>query len=384
MITLPEPNFINRDAQAITNELIAKYEAMSGKVLYPAQVERLLIDLIAYAKATTHIGIQEAAKQNLVHFANAPILDYLGELIRVWRLPAAPASTILRFTIPAALPFSWTIPANTVVESADGKVRFITENSAVLVIGSLFVDVSATCDTAGAAGNGFQPAQISVLASDVGDIAIAVVNTTVSAGGIDAESDERYRARLLTGPESFSVAGPRGAYRFHAMSVHQSIIDVGVIGPQLTWAGDVIVSSNNVPLGAVYVYPLVSGGVPDADILARVEAALSAEDVRPLCDLPKVLSPTAVDYVIHAVLTLYAWADAATTLAAARAAADAFVTDRAAGLGRDVVPSQVVSILSVAGVYQVALSGLALLTLDDSQWARCTNINLTVAGVVNG
>lgn len=384
MITLPEPNFINRDAQAITNELVAKYEAMSGKVLYPAQVERLLIDLIAYAKTTTHIGIQEAAKQNLVHFANAPALDYLGELIRVWRLPAASASTTLRFTIPAALAFSWTIPANTVVESSDGKVRFITDKPAVLAIGSLFVDVSATCDTAGAAGNGFQPAQISVLASDVGDIAITVANITVSAGGLDAESDDRYRARLLTGPESFSVAGPRNAYRFHAMSAHQSIIDVGVIGPQLTWVGDVIVSSNNVPPGAVYVYPLVAGGVPDADILARVEVVLNAEDVRPLCDLPKVLAPTAVDYVIHAALTLYTTADATATLAAARAAVDAFVADRAAGLGRDVVPSQIVSLLSVAGVYQVALSDLALLSLDESQWARCTNITLTIEGVTYG
>lgn len=384
MITLPEPSFINRDAQAITNELVAKYEAISGKVLYPAQVERLLIDLIAYAKTMTHVGVQEAAKQNLVHFATGSSLDYLGELIRVWRLPAASAKTILRFTIPAALAFSWTIPANTVVESTDGKVRFLTDAPAVLASGTLYVDVFATSDTAGAAANGFQPGQISALASDVGDIVMTVVNTTASAGGLDAESDDRYRARLMTGPESFSVAGPRNAYRFHAMSAHQSIIDVGVIGPQLTWVGDLIVSTNNVPTGAVYIYPLVAGGVPDADILARVEAALNAEDVRPLCDLPKVLAPTAVDYVIHAALTLYATADAAAVLVAARAAIDVFVADRAAGLGRDVVPSQVISVLSVAGVYQVALSDLALLTLDESQWARCTNITLTIAGVTYG
>jgi phage-related baseplate assembly protein len=373
--TLPEPDFIERDPEAITAELVAKYESMTGKTLYPAQVERLMINLIAYAKTMTHIGIQEAGKQNLVRFARPPMLDYLGELTNVLRLSSASAKTVLRFSIVASLAVDVTIPAGTVVDSSDGKVSFVTDAAVTLVAGLLFVEVAATCDTAGIAGNGWQAGQINVLVSDVGDVAVSVANTTVSAGGIDDESDERYRSRLMEGPESFSVAGPRGAYRFHAMSAHQSIIDVGVIGPTLT---------NLVPPGEVWVYPLVSGGAPDADILSRVEAMLSMEDVRPLCDGVQVLVPTAADYVIHASLTLYSSADANLTLEAASAAAQAFADDRAAGLGRDVVPSQVIKALSVAGVYDVALTGLNLLTLDDGQWARCTNINITVAEVVYG
>ncbi|EFD1750443.1 baseplate protein, partial [Escherichia coli] len=47
-MALTEPDFIERDADKITAEMIAKYEADTGKTLYPAQAERLLIDLWAY------------------------------------------------------------------------------------------------------------------------------------------------------------------------------------------------------------------------------------------------------------------------------------------------------------------------------------------------
>ena len=49
MITkLPEPNFIERDADKITQEWIALYEEKTGKTLQPAQLERLLIDVGVY------------------------------------------------------------------------------------------------------------------------------------------------------------------------------------------------------------------------------------------------------------------------------------------------------------------------------------------------
>lgn len=39
-MALTEPDFIERDADKITAEMIAKYEADTGKTLYPAQAER--------------------------------------------------------------------------------------------------------------------------------------------------------------------------------------------------------------------------------------------------------------------------------------------------------------------------------------------------------
>lgn len=77
-MAIAEPNFIDRDPAQITSEMIAQYEDASGKKLYPAQAERLLIDLFAYRENLVRIAIQEAAKQNLVAYSRAPMLDYLG------------------------------------------------------------------------------------------------------------------------------------------------------------------------------------------------------------------------------------------------------------------------------------------------------------------
>ena len=43
-MSLPEPSFIDRDPEVITAEIIGQYEQLTGKTLYPAQVERLLIE----------------------------------------------------------------------------------------------------------------------------------------------------------------------------------------------------------------------------------------------------------------------------------------------------------------------------------------------------
>lgn len=85
-MSLPEPSFIDRDPVAIATELKTAWEATTGKTLYPGQVESLLIDLIAYRETLVRIAVQEAAKQNLVAYASAPMLDYLGELVGVYRI----------------------------------------------------------------------------------------------------------------------------------------------------------------------------------------------------------------------------------------------------------------------------------------------------------
>jgi len=83
---LAEPNFIDRDADVITAELIDKYEELSGKPLYPAQADRLMLDVIAYREMLIRSSINEAAKQNLIAFAKGVMLDYLGDFFGVVRL----------------------------------------------------------------------------------------------------------------------------------------------------------------------------------------------------------------------------------------------------------------------------------------------------------
>jgi phage-related baseplate assembly protein len=383
-ISLTEPNFIARDPEALSAEIIADYERLTGKTLYPAQVDRVLIDVIAYRETLVRIGIQEAAKQNLVAFARAPMIDYLGELVGVTRLAAQSAKTVARFTLDAPLFTGLFIPAGTRLESNDGGITFATDADALIAAGALSVDVALTCETAGVVGNGWQPGQINILIDDFGDVDIAAANITASAHGYEEEDTERLRARIKLAPEAFSTAGSRLSYVFHAKSAHQSIVDVGVIGPDMTLRDGEWISMNGVPPGCVRVYPLLDTGLPDDALLALVQAALDDERKRPLTDTVQVLAPVPVDYAIDAHLTLYAKTDAESTLAAAEAKARQYRVNRAAGLGRDIVPTQVSSALHVPGVYDVALPGLALRVLAQNEWARCTGVSVAVVGLAHG
>ncbi|WP_420064078.1 baseplate assembly protein [Pectobacterium colocasium] len=367
MAVTTEPVFIERDAAKITAELIAKYEADSGKTLYPAQAERLLIDLMAYREMLVRSAIQDAAKQNLVRYARAPMLDYLGELVGTYRLAALAGQTTLQFSVESALLTDTLIPAGTRVSASD-SVLFATDSDVIMKAGTLSATVAATCTQAGLVGNNWQPAQISTLVDEIDDIDFTVRNLTASVGGSDEETDDRLRERIQLAPESFSTAGSKLAYRYHALSAHPDIVDVAVVRAEP---------------GTVHLYPLLSTGLPDDSVLAQVISVCSDEKVRPLTDTVAAKSPVPVEYSLHARLTLKRDVQALPVKQAAQQAALAWTERRRATLGQDIVPSQINAALLLDGVYSVELLSPALLVLDDWQLAICTDIAITIAGAAD-
>lgn len=367
MSTLPQ--FVPDDSQAITQELIAAYEAMTGKTLYPGQIERLLIDLIAYRETLVRTAINDTGRQNLVAFSRAPMLDYLGELVGVTRLPAQSARTTVRLTFVDPLASALPIPSGFRVETANG-IQFQTTAEVIAAAGSAAIDLFVLAVEPGIAGNGYLAGQVNALVDELGVDVASVANLSVTSAGADEESDDRLRESIKQAPESFSVAGSRLAYRFHAMRAHQSIVDVAVLSPTP---------------GVIRLYPLTSTGLPSTDILDAVAAICSHEKVRPLSDTVEVLAPVEAAYTLTALLTVYRGYDAATVLANAQAQATAFAADRAGGLGRDVVPSQIVKALSVTGVYDTDLQTPATkLEVGEEGWAHCTAIDVQLAGSSDG
>lgn len=370
MQQLPEPSFIDRDPNQVTAGLIALYEATTGKTLQPAQPEMLLINLIAYRETLVRIAVQEAAKQNLLQYAIFPMLDYLGELVGCDRLPEQPAKTTLRFTLVAAQTFDLVVAAGTRVESKDGKQTFATDMALTIPAGQTTGDVVATDEVAGIAGNGYLAGEVNNLLDSVAYVQGAS-NTTTTAAGADAESDNNYRERIKTAPESYSVAGSKGAYKYWAKSAHQDIVDVAIISP----SG-----------GVVNIYPLTTAGTPSQAILDAVDTICSAETVRPLGDLVTVLAPTRKTFTIAADITLYASADQATVLSTVNAALAVYTADLRSTLGRDVVTSRIVALINgVGGVYKTVLTNpVADVVNELNEWSDCTAITVNVVGVVEG
>lgn len=373
MRELPKPEFVKIDPAAVEADLIARYEAKSGKTLYPAQVERLFIDLIAYTRSRTDMAIQNAGEQLLVRFAGKVILDYLGELVATPRLLAQPARCQIRFSLPAVSTQPVYISAGTRVSTQDGKLTFTTDREVSIAAGQLQVEVAATCLTPGTQGNDWALGQINVI-SNAPVAGLVASNITVTSDGAEDEEDDRYRERIILAPEAFSNAGSRGAYRYHALAVHQSIIDVAVHGPD---EGQLD--------GHVALYPLTSTGLPSADLLEQVKARVSGEKVRPLCDTVHALMPVEIPFTIKAQLTFYDTAEQSVALAAAQVAAEAYAADRRSKLGLDLVREQLTAALQVAGVYRADLElPAAMQELQGNEWANCTDIQLIPAGVAFG
>src|SRR6202795_2026238 len=140
ILALPPPIFVNDadglDPNLILADMVAAFQTAAGRTLQPAQVERLLINLYAYRESLMRNAIQYAGQQNLLAFAAFPMLDYLGQLLSVTRLPAQGASAILQFTLANALSISYTITAKTPVGTSDGQFVFSTTADLTIPAGS--------------------------------------------------------------------------------------------------------------------------------------------------------------------------------------------------------------------------------------------------------
>jgi len=368
-MALPEPSFIERDPATVTAENIALYESLSGKTLQPAQPEMLLVNQISYRELLLRIGIQEAAKQCLVDYAIYPMIDYLGALVGVERLPAQYAVTTLQFTLSATLAVDLLIPSSSLVATTDGLHTFATASDLTIVAGSLTGTVMATAETAGTSVNNYAIGTITDLLSPLPYID-SVSNVTTTSGGVDEETDDHLRERIKLAPESFSTAGARNAYIYWAKTAHQDIIDVAVTTDSE---------------GYITIYPLASTGTPSAEMLTAVQASCSAEDVRPLSDAITTMAPTSKTTEINVGLVIYDSADTAAVKTAAEAALTEYAAWLRSKLGRDVIRERITAVAGVDGVYRpTVITPVADIINEIYEWCDCTAITVTITGTVAG
>ena len=239
----PNIQFVDTDTETLVNGLIMSYERFTGRTLYPADPARLVIYWIADIILQEREIINNSAKQNVLRYAEGDYLDSLAEIFKdAERLQATPAKTVLRFYISAAQPSAQTIPKGTRV-TIGGEITFETTESATIKPGELHADAAAVCITTeinpetgkeatiGAKANGFAPGQISQIV-DVFPFYQKVENITTTDGGADRESDTAFYERLRDSMETFSTAGPFGAYVYWTKTASARIVDVKPTSPE--------------------------------------------------------------------------------------------------------------------------------------------------------
>ncbi len=365
---LPQITFAERSAAVTEEALIAKYEEKTKKTLYPGDPVRLLLEAVAFMFAQVRNEIDYTGKQNLLAYAVGDNEDHLGVLVGTDRLQAAAATVTLRFTLSAAQGGAVIIPAGTRA-TPGGNLLFATTATATIPAGQTYVD--AACTETGAKGNDYSPGQINKIVDPIQWVA-SVTNTTKSEGGADIEKNDAYRERIRLAPESFSTAGPGGAYEYHAKKASALIVDVSVISPDP---------------GEVEIRPLLSGGeIPGQEILDAVTATCNDKSVRPLTDLVSVLAPTVVSYDVDA--TYWIDSDNSTVAATIQAAVEQAVADwvlwQKSKLGRDINPSELNRRMVNAGAKRVLITSPVYTSLLKSQVAVVDTVAAAFGGFEDG
>ncbi|MCS4503909.1 baseplate J/gp47 family protein [Arhodomonas aquaeolei] len=179
------------------------------------------------------------------------------------------------------------------------------------------------------------------------------------------ESDEDYLRRMLLAPDGWSTAGPRDGYVYHALSADPDVKDATAITLAPTEVTITVLSRNG-------------DGSASQALLDAVEAATSAEAVRPQTDLVHVQSATIKPYEIVAELTVDPGPDPEVVRAQAEARALAFV-EQHHRLGVGVVRDAALATLYVEGVRRVSLALAADIECDDTEAAWCSNVEVTLA-----
>ena len=334
-------DFSELTPSGIEEMVITAYEEASGQTVYPGDPVRLFLQSNAYIISLLAAFINETGNQQYLAHARGPHQDLIGALVDTARLPASPSRTVLRFSTAETLGWPVLIPQGTRANAGDGDtgLTFATDETATIPAGERSVDVDA------------------------------VRNTETTRLGADVEDDASYRARIRLAPERFSVAGPSGSYRYHALSAHQGIADVAVYAP--------------VP-GTVDVRPVMDGGeLPPENVLELVRERLSADGVRPLTDTVVVAAPEPVEYAVSGGWWLHRDNGplAASVTKKVEAALEEYRIWQRSAPGRDINPTRLISLLERAGAKRVELESPRYQKLEQRQIARETSLDLQFMGI---
>jgi phage-related baseplate assembly protein len=371
LIDLPPVEYVSEDVTQTLNNLVAVYQGLTERTLYPADPVRLFLQSIAVIIVQQRTLINLTGRANLLRYAPTAVLDHMGAFTETPRLQATPATTTVRFTLSAPQLSAVSIPAGTRVSTqGDPKRYFATAQYAEITAGNLTVDASANCTELGAAGNGYLAGQINQIVDPIAFVASAA-NLTTSAGGSDVEGDDAYRERIHTAPEAFSVAGPSGAYEHLAKTAAPDIIDVSVTSPAAC---------------EVLVVPLLKDGViPGTEVLQAVEDILNDRTKRPLTDQVTVAAPTSMSYNV----TLTYWIkaedgpDATAIQAAVTAAVSDFILWQKSKMGRSINPSELIRRVMVAGAYRVNVLSPTFTAIGPTEIAVAGTVSATYGGLVD-
>jgi phage-related baseplate assembly protein len=392
LLNMPDVNFVDTNVETMLSEMVSTYEqayyAQTGvsKTLAAGDPIRILLYCQALREYARLQSIDNSAKQNLLKYAEDVYLINKGADVDVVPPKATAATVTQRFNLSAAQSQVVTITAGIRVGTPSG-VFFEVLSDVDIAAGQTRIDLTVQCTETGTVGNNFIPGQINVLVDPVPYIA-STTNIDTSQGGNDGfiigdfTSNENLREEIFLKPESFSVAGPSGAYKYFARYYNPLILDVAVTSPS-----DGVVDIRFIM--GVYEYDssgnlvLTDVQLPQQSMIDGLLAHISADKKRPLTDHVTGGAPSKVTYNIG--VTYYIRTgdseNAANIQTAVNKAVTVYKLWQKSKIGRDIDPGELDSCIRFAGAKRSVITSPVFTTVDDVSLAWDGTVSVTYGGL---
>ena len=367
-------DIITTDAKTIYNNTIGSLESELNEPLYPGDERRLFAEAQNAFLTTYQNTANEKFKQRFMQLSSGVILDAHGESEGCIRLQEQKAKALQRFSIASTQNMNVVIPAGTKV-TADGEKYFQTVEVAVIQAGKLSVDTIVEAVEGGSSYNGYAVGLINLLVDQVPYIA-KVENLEITSGGDNGEpypeldggaGDERYKERIKLYQSTKSTAGAESTYEYYAKSADASIEDVKVTSPNPCEINILILCKD--------------GKLPDDELLAKVEAAVTAKEVRPLGDRVTVSGVEPVTYDIELVYYMPVAEENAVVehVEADGGAIDKYIAWQSEKIGRAINPDRLrgeilKSVVNPIGAERVEIVSPTYQTITSTQIAQWSGV----------
>jgi uncharacterized phage protein gp47/JayE len=284
-----------------------------------------------------------------------PVRDAIAfhQLFGIELRDPTPATATLLFTSNAPPGLGATIPAGTLVSTSDGETVFATDVLLNIPTGVTTGTVTATAVEAGALA--LAPNTLTVVRQTLSWVA-SVTNVEAVESGSDAESLTSALARA----RNYQVRGER---LVSSSDVADAILNEVMGGSGIVAAFDLVApGAFETPLaGNTTVVVMTASGAPVSSSVKAAIAELLEQRVGN--QFIWIADPTFVDFEVSATVQLESLVPQDVVLASVRSRLADFYSAAAARFGRDVLISEIVSIIEETdGVDHIVASGSQLLS----------------------
>lgn len=359
----PEIDFIDGyTLEKLETEMIAwyqeRYKELTGKeiVLSKASDSRIRLQTAAYYIFVALKIIERNGKMNTLKNAYGDYLINLGAMKHVYPRGATGAATTVRYSIETARVSATGIPKGSRITAGDG-VYFATNEYAEIPAGQLYVDVRATCTTAGTAGNVYGVGDLKYMVDRVPMID-NVENITASENGLDAESEEDLREEIYTAPDGYTTGGSGAAYEKVARDYSSTIADVKSRTPE--------------PCVVELLCLLENGALPGEEFLSGLKEYMMQPGKKMLTDTVNVKAPEKKTFEI----SFMYWINRSDKARAenigeeVKKAVDAYILWQKSKIGRDINPDELQQRIKAAGVKRMRITKPVFETVEDTEVAH--------------